>query len=58
MKNYKKIIGLVLAISPLGVIVAAVGVLHGMGWLLADAVGLLFAVVTLIGVYLLVEVKK
>jgi predicted branched-subunit amino acid permease len=39
MKNIRQIIGLVLTISPVGVVVGVVGRLTGMNWLLADMMG-------------------
>jgi len=57
MKNIKQIIGLVLTISPVGLVVGVVGRLTGMNWLLADMMGLLFSVIILTGITLLTGKK-
>ena len=51
--NIKKVIGYVLAVSPLGTVVTVAGRLTGMEWQLAYAAGGLFAVAMLIGLCLI-----
>jgi len=57
MNKYKKLIGLVLTLSPLGTIVSVVGRHIGMEPLLANAMGLLFGIIMLVGIILLLDEK-